>query len=331
MSDESRMKNQMAQEEIDALFAAARVRGNTSRQRSAIPRVQLFSFSRGGQINNEQMRAISLLNDIFARNLTHNLGAFLRTRFQVALAAAEQLPYSEFIERIPDICYVGSIHLEPLGAICVLQLDLNLALPMIDLLLGGEGKPSPVRELTDIEESILASVVEIICRELTSAWQPVGLNFNFEKRQMQTQVARLMAPTEKTLSVSFETRTPQVQGILNLAFPAVVSNTILRRLITDWGRQNRRRSAEMLSRMEERLQHVRFRGALQLPSVRIHASEVEALQPGSVLRLNLPASSHSELRVAGLSLFRATPVRTAEHRGLQITARNNPLLNRAAE
>ncbi len=325
------MEKPLGQEEIDALFTAARTSAGTPTQYSSTMRVQPFSFSRGGQINNEQMRAISLLNDIFARNLTHNLGAFLRSRFHVALAAAEQLPYSEFIERIPDICYIGSVRLEPLGAICVLQLDLVLALPMIDLLLGGEGKSTQVRELTDIEESILASVVEVICRELTSAWQPVGLTFNFEKRQLQTQIARLMPPTEKTLSVSFEIRMPQVQGILNLVFPAVVSNTILRRLITDWGRQNRRRSAEMLARMEERLQHVRFRGALQLPSVRIHAGEIEALQPGSVVRLNLPATSASELRIAGIPLFRAIPVRADEHRGAQITARHHPLLNQTAE
>ena len=63
---------------------------------------------------------------------------------------------------------------------------------MIDLLLGGEGKDGPLRELTDIEESILGSVVEIVCRELTVAWQPVGLSFNFERRQMQTQVGRII-------------------------------------------------------------------------------------------------------------------------------------------
>ncbi|HVC91218.1 MAG TPA: FliM/FliN family flagellar motor switch protein [Acidobacteriaceae bacterium] len=325
------MDKPLAQEEIDALFAAARSRGSSVKERPASERVQPFTFSRGGQINNEQMRAISLLNDNFARNLTHNLGAFLRSRFQVALAAAEQPPYSEFIERIPEICYVGSIRLEPLGAICGLELDLTLALSMIDLLLGGEGQSTAVRELTDIEESILASVLEVVCRELTSAWQPVGLTFNFEKRQQQTQIARLMSPTEKTLSISFEIRMPHVQGNLNLVFPAVVSNTVLRRLITGWGRQNRRRSPEMLARMEERLQHVRFRGALQLPSVRILATELDALQPGSIVRLNLPATSVSELCIAGIPLFHAIPIRADEHRGLQITARNNPLMNRTVD
>ena len=104
------MEKPLAQEEIDALLVATR-----SRQHRAVadhPSVP-FSFSRSGQINNEQMRAISLLNDIFARNLTHNLGAFLRPRFHVALATAEQFAYAEFLLRIPDICYVVSVPLEP--------------------------------------------------------------------------------------------------------------------------------------------------------------------------------------------------------------------------
>jgi len=325
------MDKPLAQEEIDALFAAARTRASSVKEQPSNAPFQPFTFSRVGQINGEQMRAISLLNDNFARNLTHNLGAYLRCHFQVALASAEQLPYSEFIERIPEICYVASVRLEPLGAICGLELDLALALPMIDLLLGGEGKAAAVRELTDIEESILASVVEVCCRELTSAWQPVGLTFNFEKRQQQTQISRLMSPTEKTLSISFEIRMPHVQGNLNLVFPAVVSNTILRRLITDWGRQNRRRSPEILARMGERVQHIRLRGALQLPSVRIPATELDDLQVGSIVRLNLPATQVSELRISGIPLFHAVPVRADQHRGAQITARNNPLLNRAVE
>ncbi len=114
------------------------------------------------------------LNDLFARNLTHNLAAWLRTRFQVNLVSAEQIVFNEFLLRIPEISYVASVRLEPLGALSVLQLDLALVPPIIDLLLGGEGRDGTQRELTDIEESIVASVAEIICRELTAAWQPVG-------------------------------------------------------------------------------------------------------------------------------------------------------------
>jgi flagellar motor switch protein FliM len=207
--------------------------------------------------------------------------------------------------------------MEPLGALAVLQLDLALAPPIIDLLLGGEGRDGVLRELTDIEESILASVVEIICRELTAAWQPVGLSFNFERRQMQTQVARIMSVTEKTLCLSFEIRMPHSSGLLNLAFPAVVANTILRRLTSDWARR-RRHGSDMRVRMEAAARRIRFGASLQLPAVRMAASSIENLEPGTVLRLDLAANSLSEWKVGGQTLSLAHAIRQGAHRAARI-------------
>jgi flagellar motor switch protein FliM len=309
------MEKVLKQDEIDALFQAARSRTAQTQVDNKI-KVYPYNFNASGQINNEQMRAISLLNDLFARNLTHNLGAWLRCKFQVNLVSAEQMPFNEFMLRIPELSYVGSVRLEPLGALSVLQLDLALAPPMVDLLLGGEGKPGAMRELTDIEESILASVVEVICRELSSAWQSVGLNFNFERRQMQTQIARLMPVTEKTLCLSFEIRMPGSSGLLNLAFPAVVSNTILRRLVGDRGR--RRHPPETRQRMWSRVGSLRFGAALQLPPVRLQGRELEDLKPGKILRLNLPANEASELWVAGVPVFQAQPVKHGDHRAAHL-------------
>ncbi len=298
------MEKTLKQNEIDALFEAARNTTPEDTRSEVKARVVPYNFSSAGQISNEQLRAISMLNDLFARNLTHNLAAWLRTKFQVNLVSAEQIQFNEFLLRIPEISYVASVRLEPLGALSVLQLDLAIAPPIIDLLLGGEGKDGPLRELTDIEESILGSVVEIICRELTMAWQPVGLSFSFERRQMQTQVVRMMPATEKTLCLSFEIRMPHCSGLLNLAFPAVVANTILRRLTTDWGR-SRRHAPETRARIASAARSIHFGCSLQLPTVSVRASEIENLSPGSVLRLNLAANVSPLWRVGGENLARA--------------------------
>lgn len=319
------MEKTLKQDEIDALFQAARA-ASPAAALNPQSKVQAYSFARAGQISNEQMRAVSLLNDMFARNLTHNLGVWLRSKFQVNLVSAEQMPFNEFLLRIPELCYVSSVRLEPLGALSALQLDLALAPPMIDLLLGGEGKAGAVRELTDIEESILSSVVEVVCRELSSAWQPVGLSFHFEKRQMQTQIARIMPVTEKTLCLSFEIRMPGASGLLNLAFPAVVSNTILRRLIGDWGRQ-RQHASETRQRLRERAGLIRFGASLQLPPVRLPARELADLEVGSIIRLSLPSDRAAELAIAGLPLFAAQPVGQNERRAAHLIATST----RAAE
>jgi flagellar motor switch protein FliM len=314
------MEKTLRQDEIDALFEAARAPAVETPRPEPRARAAPYNFASAGQISTEQLRAISMLNDLFARNLTHNLAAWLRARFQVNLVSAEQIQFNEFLLRIPEISYVASVRLEPLGALSVLQIDLALAPPVIDLLLGGEGRDGALRELTDIEESILASVVEIICRELTAAWQPVGLSFNFERRQMQTQVARIMPVTEKTLCLSFEIRMPHAAGLLNLAFPAVVANTILRRLTSDWGKR-RRHAEETRVRVEASARRIRFGASLQLPAVRVAAAALERLEPGVVLELELAANTLPEWRVGGQTLARAQAIRQGPFRAARLASR----------
>jgi len=314
------MEKQLLQEDIDALFASARAASpeeSKGYQAQKHERVENYNFSNAGQINAEQMRAISTVNDLFARNLTHNLGAWLRTVFIVNLVSAEQLTYSEFLSRVPELSYVCTARLEPLGALAVLELDLTLAAPVIDLLLGGFGRAGSVRELTEIEESILTSVMEIICRELSIAWKPVGLSVNFEKRVPSAAASRLVPVSEKTLCVSFEIRMPEAQGMLNISFPAVVSNLILRRLMK-MDDQHHRQQKDTRARMMTLLGQTNTGVALQLPSVTMPAEVIEGLKPGQIVRLPVHRHMPAILRVSGLQLFDAVPVRRAEYRAAKL-------------
>ena len=316
------MAKQLGQGDIDALFAAAG--GNASAQTagSASEVVQeRYDFSRAGQISNDKMRAISSVNDLFARNLMHALGAWLRTPFKMKLVSGEQLPFSEFLERISSPSYICSIRLEPLGAVGLLELELALAAPIVDVLLGGVGRAWPTRELTDIEEAILTSVVQMAVRELNLAWQSVGLEFVFEKRESEPAIARMLTAGEKTLCVSFEGRMPEAQGTMNLCLPAVVLNAILRRLISE-GDRPKRRSKEARARIRELMGETKIGAVLQFPVMRLRGSELAALAPGAVLRLPLAKHAASELRLGGLQFGRAHPVRTGEHRGAQLEGGN---------
>jgi flagellar motor switch protein FliM len=314
------MEKRLGQGDIDALFAAA---GASASQAAgqADKALERYDFSRAGQISNDQMRAISSVNDLFARNLMHTLGAWLRTPFKVKLVAGEQLPFSEFLERLSSPTYVCSIRLEPLGAVGLLELELALAAPMVDVLLGGVGRAWPTRELTDIEDAILTSVVQMAVQELNLAWQSVGLEFVFEKRETDAAVARMLTPGEKTLCVSFEARMPEAQGVMNLCLPAVVLNAILRRLVSG-GDRPRRRSKEAQARMRVLLGETKIDTLLQLPTMRLRASELTSLAPGMIFRLPLARHTVSELRVGGLIFGGAHPVRTGEHRGAQLEGGN---------
>ena len=141
------MEKMLGQDDIEAMFAAARLAAQHGPATTPRESAERYDFSRAGQISDEQMKAISAVNDFFARNLMHTVGGWLRTSFQVKLVAGEQLPYTEFLDRLVEPTYLCSVRLEPLGAVGLLELDLALASPMVDVLLGGVGSKAPVRTL----------------------------------------------------------------------------------------------------------------------------------------------------------------------------------------
>jgi flagellar motor switch protein FliM len=201
-----------------------------------------------------------------------------------------------------------------LGAVGLLEMELGLAFPIVDVLLGGVGRSWPTRELTDIEDAILTSVVQVAVQELNLAWQSVGLEFVFEKREPEASVTRMMTGGEKTLCVSFEARMPEAQGAMNLCLPAVVLNAILRRLIAE-GDRPKRRSKDAQARVRSLMGGAKVNAVLRFPPMRLRGQELSSLHPGKILRLPLAQHAISELRIGGMPFGLAYPVRAGEHRG----------------
>ena len=61
--------------------------------------------------------------------------------------------------------------------------------------------------------------------------------------------------------------------------------------------------------MEAAARRIRFGGSLQLPTVRLSASEIENLEVGSMLRLDQPANTAPVWQVGGQALSHAAAIR----------------------
>jgi flagellar motor switch protein FliM len=315
------MQNVLNQEQIDAMVRAARSGGGSDAGETKELKVEPWDVHRAGQIGREQLQAVTQLHEGFARSLTHSLGAYLRVVFTAALVSAEHLTYREFLERIPETTYLAACKLEPMGVIGALQLDLKVAFPIIDLLLGGEGKgTAATREITEIEEQIVESVARIVCRELGTAWQAVDLQVGFEKRMEAGEAQRLMPVDEKTLSLSFEVTMSEVRGSLNLAVPVSVSHALLRKISAESSGRPRRPS-QWRERLKRRLLDCPFSVELGANEVRAKVSELSDLVPGQLLSLRRSAAEPASLLVAGVEMFRAMPARSEERRAARMLAR----------
>jgi flagellar motor switch protein FliM len=313
------MQNVLTQEEIDAMVRAARSGGKGETGQAKEPNIESWDVHRAGQIGREQLQAITQLHEGFARTLTTALGTYLRVVLAATLVSAEHLTYREFTERIPETTYLAACKLEPMGVNGALQLDLKVAFPIIDLLLGGEGKGVDApREITEIEQQIVESVARIVCREFGTAWQAIELQVDFAKRMELGEAQRLMQPNEKILSLSFEVTLLEVRGGLNLAIPVSLSHALLRKISSAWSDRRPRGPTEWRERLKRRLLECSFPVELGVNGLSASVGELTQMLPGGLLALRRSAALPASLQVGGVDMFGAAPARTGDTRAAQL-------------
>lgn len=281
--------------------------------------IEAFNFSRAGLIGNDQLRTLRTLDEQFARNLTHTLGAWLRTNITVTPQPATQMLFGQFMEKTATGCFVLPLRMEPLRIRAALSLDLGLAPTVIDLLLGGSGRTAGVeRELTEIEEAVLGSVLDIVLREWSGAWNTMGVEYLGEQRERESHGHRLMPLQEKVLFICFTVTIADVSGDLLFCLPSAAVTSTMKAVSHRHDRQ-RQRTAEERVRMERRVGDAKVCAALHLPAMMLFAEDIRALKPGTMLPLPLQDASSAELLVGGVAVYRARPVRYGDHRGAQLT------------
>lgn len=312
------MERVLTQDEIDAM-----VRQALGRQDGAKPETRTIkpcTFRQSGQLTGAQVAALNGLHEGFARSLTQSLGAYLRVGFEVNLVSVEQLSYSEFLARIPEVTYMMCFLVKEMSAEAAMQIDHSLVFPLIDILLGGNGVCEILaREISEIEEQIMDGVAKIICRELETAWIPLGIHLSLENRQAPAQMQTLLSPTEKTLCLSFEVKLAQSTGTLNLVFPVSVSNSLIRKLSIDRTHGRPRPNDRASGLLAAKMMNCDFPLQLALPTIKLPIDTVLDLAPQGTYNLGVPVRKSPSLVIAGREAFEAAAVRQGRHRAAQIT------------
>lgn len=149
----------------------------------------------------------------------------------------------------------------------------------------------------------------------------LALGFEFEQRRQPAEIRHLMLPEEKTLSLSFELTLAENRGTLNLVFPAVVSNALLRKMAAEWVHAKRRNLPDSGQRLRAPLLECPFRMELALRVPRVRAFDLVRLAPGDLLTLQQPAGQPATLRVGHCEMFTGSVARRGAFRAAQVLER----------
>jgi flagellar motor switch protein FliM len=290
---------QLTQQEIDAVFQNLQNRNAGAEQSgNATP----FDFRRPDRIAKSQLRAIHLLHDNFVRNLVSSLSAYLRSYLIVNLLSVEQLSYAEFLECLPSPTCIVSLGLKPYDGNAVLELNSALIFPIIEILLGGNGKNSlPLqREITEIEQNLLEGLFRIILRDLKEAWKGVtNIDFSIESQETEPQFLQILAPSEAVIAIAIEIRIGESVGMMNIAMPSIIIKMMRQKFDQQWSVRKSESTVVEQRRILELIRPATVALDARLEGPTLLMSDLLRLEDGDTLAFDYPVGRDIVCNVNG--------------------------------
>jgi flagellar motor switch protein FliM len=208
------------------------VLGKTLRQDRTF-KVKTYDFKRPDKFSKEQIRTISIMNEVFARIGSIALSGYVRKEVRLRVAAVDQLTYEEFMQSVPNPSILGVIGMDPLPETAVLQMDAKLFSSMEDRLLGGAGEAaSSDRDITEVELQVADRLLSLLLRPLKESWQQITeIEPDLKSIETNPHLCQIVPPTEMIVLVSIEVSIgTQQKDMINLAMPYIILEPVVSRL-----------------------------------------------------------------------------------------------------
>ena len=307
----------LSQNEIDSLLNAlsnGSVDINTVANDSKMDeweKLKVYDFKRPDKFSKDQLRAIQMIHESFARQITTVMSTLIRSIVSAEVASVEQLAYEEFVNYMVQPTVIGMIEMHPFDGNMLMEVNPNLVFAMIDRMLGGKGNFSgKARELTDIEKTVIERVLMRILELLEDSWSTVvDVRFRFESMESNPFFVQICSPTDMVLVVIMDLKVGDVEGMLSLCFPYFLMEPIIDKLSSQqwFASTSHKKDEEVQANLLTSMRHVKMPVAMELGHTVLSLSEVYALQAGDVIKLDETKDSDVSVRVGNQVRFMAKP------------------------
>lgn len=273
-----------------------------------------YDFRRPNRISKNQVRTLQNIHDSFAEVFGYFLVSKLQTIVSISVTSVDQLFYSEFILSVsnPSCLYVFEI--EGTDGNGIMEISPQLALTIIERLLGGSTDTPPKgRTITLIEQAVIKSVIEHALSDLKNAWRAItDLNFKYERLEMEADFVQIAPSSEIVIVVSLDVNIGTNTYLMNLCFPTFALEEVLARLnrqqvTTQATKQSPARMKENMEVLKQQISTTNLPIVAELGKAAITVKELMDLQIGDVIKIKKHIKDEIEIIIAGKRKLGARP------------------------
>lgn len=285
-----------------------------------------YDFRRPNRISKNQVRTLSSVHESFAEVFGYYLVSKLQTVVAITVTSVDQLFYSEFILSVsnPSCLYVFDI--EGTDGSGILEVSPQLALTIVERLLGGAAESIPKsRSITPIEQSVVRGIVEHALHDLRNAWRSIAeLNFKYQRLEMEADFVQVAPSSEIVVVVSFDVNIGVHTFMMNLCFPTFALEEVLAKLnrqlvTTSVVRQSPKRMRENMTVLNQQISTTYLPIIAELGKTSVTVGELMNLNIGDVIKLKKRINQELEVIIAGKRKLAARPGTVDGKRAIRIT------------
>lgn len=273
-----------------------------------------YDFRRPNRISKNQVRTLQSVHENFAESFGYYLVSRLQTVISIAVTSVDQLFYSEYILSVsnPSCLYVFDI--EGTDGSGILEISPQLALTLVERLLGGTGdvQPKP-RPITPIEQAVIRGVVEHILVELQKAWRSIAeLSFKFQRLEMEADFVQIAPSSEIVIVISFDVNIGLHTYLMNLCFPTFALEEVLTKLIRQQItavpiKQTPEKIRDNMEVVSKHMAKTYLPVIAELGKSTITVRELLELKAGDIIKLKNKITDEVIVSVAGKKKFAGRP------------------------
>ncbi|MFO7265457.1 MAG: flagellar motor switch protein FliM [Bacillota bacterium] len=284
--------------------------------------VKRYDFRRPDKFSKDQLRTLQIIHESFSRGMATYLSGYVRTIVEGEVVSVTQATYDEFVRSLTNPTLIGVFSVEPLEGNALIEIPPDLSFMIIDRLLGGPGTvPTRIRELTEIEQTVMRRVLERSLVSLGDAWSSlVPMQPRLERVEVNPQFVQLLPPHDMVIVVALRVRIRNVEGRVNICIPYAVLEPIANRLSAHYlfGGGQKVEAGRHVGELRKQVETMTVPVTVTLGEATVTVGELLDLAVGDVIRLNTSTRQLLEVRVGEKTKFLARPGRIGGRLAVEI-------------
>lgn len=317
----------LSQQEIDQLLGKIQTGSEKITEYEPEKEAMLYDFRLPNRISKNQLRTIKNLHDNFAEGLSSFLMTKLQTNVSININSVDQIYYSEYILSVSNPACLYTFEIKNTDIKGVLELSPELALILVDRLLGGNGKGTKgSKVITPIEQKVLYIFVEKVMSELKKSWMQIE-NYNFILGSFESDIdfVQITSQSDSVLIITCEINIGDTKSLLNLCYATYAFDAVLTKMASQnfsTTRTSKFSGSAVKNIIVDNLKKTELYVNAEFTTAAISLKSLLELEIGDVILTNGKTGDEVIIKVDGKPLFYGVPGTVNGHKAVKVTSRS---------